>query len=323
MGPILLIDAYNIFARNYVVNPSISKQGQPIGGAIGFCKSIGLLAHKFRPSKIIVCWEGGGSRRRRDIYPQYKAGRKPLRLNRSELYEKDLDSPENFSHQVDLSVKLLSYLPITQMYVDDCEADDVIGWLARHKFAKEEREVVIVSSDQDMLQLLRPGVIQYTPTGKKLLTHDDVLVKYGITCENFVTARCFIGDSSDKISGIKGCGFKTMAKRFPNLGKDGFVSVDEIIKECKIKNDIKRMKLYDKILESPSVPKINWKLMYLDISNLSAEHIKQLKYRYDNAQEGRNKLGFMKILITEGVEIPRQINADMVYMRLVSTITKE
>ena len=249
MGPILLIDAYNIFARNYVVNPSISKQGQPIGGAIGFCKSIGLLAHKFRPSKIIVCWEGGGSRRRRDIYPQYKAGRKPLRLNRSELYEKDLDSPENFSHQVDLSVKLLSYLPITQMYVDDCEADDVIGWLARHKFAKEEREVVIVSSDQDMLQLLRPGVIQYTPTGKKLLTHDDVLVKYGITCENFVTARCFIGDSSDKISGIKGCGFKTMAKRFPNLGKDGFVSVDEIIKECKIKNDIKRMKLYDKILE--------------------------------------------------------------------------
>jgi 5'-3' exonuclease len=323
MGPILLIDAYNIFARNYVVNPSISKQGEPIGGSIGFCKSIGLLAHRFRPSKIIVCWEGGGSKRRRDIYPGYKAGRKPLRLNRSELYEKDLDSPENFMHQVNLSVKLLNYLPVMQMYVDDCEADDVIGWLARHKFAKEEREVIIVSSDQDMLQLLRPGVKQYTPTGKKMLTHDHVVEKYGISCENFVTARCFIGDSSDKIFGIRGIGFKTMAKKFPNLAKDDFVSVNEIIKECQIRNKTKQMKLYERILETPDVPRLNWRLMYLDISNLSAEHIKQLHYRYDNATITRDKMGFMRTLIHEGVEIPRQINADMVYMRLTSTIGRE
>jgi len=323
MAPILLIDAYNIFARNYVVNPSISKHGEPIGGAIGFCKSIGLLAHKFRPSKIIICWEGGGSQRRRDIYPQYKAGRKPLRLNRSELYEKDLDSPENFMHQVNLSIKLFNFLPVVQMYVDDCEADDVIGWLARHKYAKEEREVIIVSSDKDMFQLLRPGVKQYTPTSKKLLTHEDIVEKFGISCENFVTARCFIGDSSDRISGVKGVGFKTMANRFPNLGKDNFVSVDEIIKECQTRNETKQMKLYKRILDAPDVPKINWRLMYLDISNLSAEHIKQLHYRYDNATTGRDKMGFMRMLIQEGVEIPRQINADMVYMRLTSTIGRE
>ena len=83
------------------------------------------------------------------------------------------------------------------------------------------------------------------------------------------------------------------------------------------------LKGYKAFVDNFEVPKINWKLMYLDISNLSAEHIKQLNYRYDNAQENRDKLGFMKKLITEGVEIPRQINADMVYMRLVSTITKE
>ena len=101
-GPVLLIDAYNIFAKNYIVNPSLSSNGEPIGGATGFIKSLGVLADTHRPSEIIVCWEGGGAKRRRDLLPTYKAGRKPLRLNRSELYKKDLDSPENFSWQVAL-----------------------------------------------------------------------------------------------------------------------------------------------------------------------------------------------------------------------------
>ena len=251
MGPILLVDAYNIFARNYVVNPSISKHGEPIGGAIGFCKSVGLLAHKFRPSKVVICWEGGGSARRRTLYPEYKSGRKPLRLNRSELYEKDLDSPENFGYQVGLSVNLLAHLPVMQMYVDDCEADDVIGWLCRHRLRTESREIIIVSADQDMHQLLRPGVKQYTPVSKKMLTHDDVLAKFGVTCENFVTARCFIGDSGDAIKGVRGCGFKTITKQFPELGQEDFVSVDDIIKECNVKVKKKSMKLFENMLKNP------------------------------------------------------------------------
>ena len=52
-GPILLIDAYNIFARSYIVNPSLSANGEPIGGASGFVKSLSVLSDKFRPSKII------------------------------------------------------------------------------------------------------------------------------------------------------------------------------------------------------------------------------------------------------------------------------
>ena len=321
-GPILLIDAYNIFARSYIVNPSLSANGEPIGGSTGFVKSLGVLSDKFRPSKIIVCWEGGGSRRRRDMLPEYKSGRKPLRLNRSELYKKELDSPENFGWQVGLAVKLCEYLPVVQMYVDDCEADDVIGWLARHKFKDDERQIIICSADQDMHQLLRPNVIQYTPTGKKTITHEDVVEKFGISTINFVTARAFIGDKSDRIGGIRGVGFKTLARKFPQLSDDAFVSVDDILNECKLRNSQKKMKLYESILAQPEVPKLNWRLMYLDISNLSAEHVKQLNYRYDNAQVGRNKIEFIKTMVAEGLHMPGHINPDLVWLRL-SSIQRE
>ena len=315
-GPILLIDAYNIFAKNYIVNPSLSSNGEPIGGATGFIKSLGVLADTHRPSEIIVCWEGGGAKRRRALLPTYKAGRKPLRLNRSELYKKDLDSPENFSWQVALSCKLLEQLPIKQMYVDDCEADDLIGWFCRHRLQNDDRQIVICSADQDMHQLLRPGVIQYN--AKKTITHEDVVNKFGISTENFVTARAFIGDKSDRISGVKGVGFKTLARKFPQLAGDSFVSIDDILTECKLRNSQKKMKLYESIIGSHDVAKLNWRLMYLDISNLSAEHVKQLNYRYDNAQVGRNKFQFIKTMVQEGLHIPRHINADLVWLRLSS-----
>ena len=319
-GPVLLIDAYNIFAKNYIVNPSLSANGEPIGGATGFIKSLGVLADTHRPSEIIICWEGGGAKRRRDLLPTYKAGRKPLRLNRSELYKKDLDSPENFLWQVQLAIRILEHLPIKQMYVDDCEADDLIGWFCRHRFKDDERQIVICSADQDMHQLLRPGVIQYN--AKKTITHEDVVAKYGISPENFVTARAFIGDKSDRISGIKGVGFKTLARKFPQLGEDSFVSVDDILTECQLRNSNKKMKLYESIIAQPDVAKLNWKLMYLDISNLSAEHVKQLNYRYDNAQVGRNKFEFIKTMVREGLYVPGHINADLVWLRL-SSIDRE
>ena len=315
-GPVLLIDAYNLFAKNYVVNPSLSSNGEPIGGATGFIKSLGVLADTHRPSEIIVCWEGGGAKRRRDLLPTYKAGRKPLRLNRSELYKKDLDSPENFMWQVGLACSLLDELPIKQMYVDDCEADDVIGWLCRHKLKDDERQIIICSADQDMHQLLRPGVIQVN--AKKVMDHEGVIKKYGISTTNFVTARAFIGDKSDRISGVNGVGFKTLARNFPQLAEDTFVSIDDILTECKLRNSQKQMKLYDSILSEPDVAKLNWRLMYLDISNLSAEHVKQLHYRYDNARVGRNKFQFIKTMVQSGLHVPGHINADLVWLRFSS-----
>lgn len=318
-GPIMLVDAYSIFCRNYVTLPMISENGDPVGGALGFLRSVALLASKFKPSEIVCCWEGGGSARRKQLLPEYKAGRKPLRLNRSEIYGNDLDSPENFNWQVALCVKLVTHLPMKQVYVDDCEADDVIGWLTRYKFKNEEREIVIISADQDMHQLLRPGVVQYTPVSKKLLTYEDVREKFDVSTINFVTARALIGDSSDSIPGIKGVGFKTLAKRFPMLKEEKFFSLDDIFTECSNQIESKsKLKLYKNILEEKDRAKLNWQLMYLDLNGLSAEHIKKLHYRYDEYEIGKNKFKFLQTLNREGVNKIKNFNPELIWTRLSS-----
>jgi len=245
--PILIIDGLNLFARSYVVVPVMSSQGHHVGGSVGFIRSLNMLVRKFNPKKVYVCWEGGGSARRRQILPEYKMNRKPLKLNRSKIYEDIPNTKENFNHQVALVTKLIQYIPINQLYVPECEADDIIGYIARYCF--KEDEIVIVSMDQDFHQLLSPRIRQWSPSLKKLVNDTYVFEKYGITVENFVTARCFIGDSSDNISGIKGIGFKTLAKRFPELKSNDFVSVNDIIKLCEQRSKNSNLKMYKMYLK--------------------------------------------------------------------------
>jgi DNA polymerase I len=321
-GPILLIDAYNVFARSYIVVPIMSSHGHHLGGSIGFMKSLSMYAEKFKPSRIIVCWEGGGSARRRKILPEYKMNRKPIKLNRSEIYEDLPDTKENFNYQIVLTTKLLKNIPVQQLYVDQCEADDIIGYISRYSFPDEEK--LIISMDQDLHQLLldKTKTKQWSPSTKKMMNGSYVLERYGVSVENFITARSFIGDSSDGIKGIKGCGFASIVKRFPELAGNEFVSVDDILKLCEERNKVKPLKLFKNILENPEIPKRNWKLMYLDISNLAAQQINDLREKVAIYNPETKKINMIRELITEGAELPRNINIDRLYMRLNSCIKK-
>ena len=229
MTTTLLIDGLNIFIRSYCVIPTLNAGGEHCGGYLGFLRSIGSYARKFSPDEIIVIWEGGGSPRRRAVLPDYKANRKPLRLNRSDIYEDSHDSKENFNEQLQFLTNLMINTPIKQMYVSDCEADDVIGYLA--KYHLKDNDIIIASSDKDFYQLVSDRVKIYSPTKKKIIGKEDILKEFNIHPINFVTARTFVGDSSDNISGIKGIGLKTMAKRFQKLRNEEFLSHDDIMIE--------------------------------------------------------------------------------------------
>ncbi len=317
-GPILLVDAYNVFARAYCVVPLMSSHGHHLGGSVGFMKSLSMYIEKFKPSRVIVCWEGGGSARRRQILPEYKLNRKPIRLNRSDIYEDIPDTAENFNYQIALLTKLLRHIPVQQVYVDQCEADDIIGYICRYQFPDQEK--LIVSMDQDLHQLLSADTKQYSPASKKIMGPNYVLERYGLTAENFVTARCFIGDTSDGISGIKGCGFKSLVKHFPELKSSEFVSVEDILSLCAERNAVKSYAILRNILQQPDVPKRNWQLMYLDNSNLSAEHVKKLKFAVEDYAPSKNKFAFLKDIINEGVDVPRGFDVDRLYLRINSCI---
>ena len=80
---LLVIDALNMYFRAYIVDPSLSTNGQPIGGMKGFLKILQKLLREIKPDEVIICWDGeGGSTKRKSSDKNYKQGRKPISLNR-------------------------------------------------------------------------------------------------------------------------------------------------------------------------------------------------------------------------------------------------
>ena len=296
--PVLLIDGLNVFTRHFVVNPTMSEQGNHVGGFVGFLKSLRLLCEKTDPSQVIVAWEGGGSARRRAIYPEYKHGRRPQKLNR--FYSDIPDTYHNRDNQVSLIIEALRHVPVMQLYVSDCEADDVIGYLTKNVL--RDQKCVIVSSDKDLYQLLSDNVIQWSPGQKLFITSKHVKEKFGVHHSNFCTARCFTGDSSDGIPGVPRAGFKSLAKRIEILQNKEDVSVEEVVSYAAAQLETKKLLLYSNIVEHEALAKRNWKIMYLDISNLAAEQIEKINYAVNTFEPQRNKIELMRMMLREGIQ---------------------
>ena len=84
MKRVLIIDALNMYLRAYIVDPSISTNGQPIGGLKGSLKILQKLVRDTKPDNVVICWDGpNGSMKRKIMDKNYKEGRKPIRLNRA------------------------------------------------------------------------------------------------------------------------------------------------------------------------------------------------------------------------------------------------
>ena len=308
----LLVDGLNLQTRHFVANPAMSDAGHHVGGIIGFLRAIQNLSHKLQPANIVVVWEGGGSPRRRAIFPEYKSKRKPQKLNR--YYEDDIpNTVENRNYQIRLLIELLKHTSINQIYVSDCEADDVIGYLARYKL--KNHHCVIVSSDKDFYQLLSNRVTQWSPGQKRFLTPEIVQDKFGIPPHNFCLARCLIGDPSDALSGVKGAGFKTLVKRFPSITSSEYLSVDDILQKNKEHLKSSKLKLYQRIAESVDIIKRNWQLMYLGTTNLAAIQIEKIEAAIDTFSPHRDKMGFMRAIIREGIT---SFDADRFFMSINS-----
>ena len=297
--PVLLVDAYNVFIRHFCANPSLNKNGQHVGGAVGFLKGISKVIDIVYPKSVMIIWEGGGSIRRRGIFSNYKNNRRPQRLNR--FYQEIPDTVENRNYQVSLLVEMLKTMPICQIYVSDCEADDVIGYMSKYLFNNDK--CVIYSSDKDYYQLMSDTVKIYSPIKKDFISEKDVFKKFCIHPNNFCTARAFCGDVSDGLPGIKGAGYKTLAKRFPELKSSKFISVEEILKLNESRQKNSNAKIFKSISLGHNVARKNWKLMYLDTSNLAASQIEKINHVSNTFAPKSDKIAMMRILSREGLTL--------------------
>jgi len=298
--PILVIDFLNIFTRHFIANPSLNKEGIPVGGVVGFLNNLKYILEEIYPKQVIIVYESGGSPRRRAIFKDYKANRKPITLNRT--YNENATSNnevENRIFQINLLMELLNKIPVCQTYIKETEADDVIGYLSRYKFPDDD--IVILSSDKDFYQLLNDKTRIYSPTSKKFITTEGVFARFGIYPINFCLARTMMGDPSDNITGVKGAGFKTLTKRFPQFTKDKELDIDMLLKMSAQQTKLSKIKVYKTINESHEIIKRNWRLMYLGTDNLSAQQIKKINYSIDNFEPKKDKMGMFRVLLKQGL----------------------
>jgi len=299
MKRIMIVDALNQFLRAYIVNPTLSTNGDPIGGTAGFLKILQKLCREIKPDKVVICWDGkGGSRKRKLINKNYKEGRKPIRLNRD---IKNLTEEEELQNKVWQQLRLIEYLnnfPITQLVSDGAEADDVISFVAQMPDFKGWQKV-IVSSDKDFFQLLDDETVAYRPIQNEVLNKKMIVEKFGIHPTNFALARAIVGDKSDNLEGIKGVGLPTIAKRLPFLSEEKTYSIDEVTNFCENSNST--LKAYQNIVEGEEIIKENYQLMQLYSPSIAVQNKTKIKYTIRETELTFNKTATNGMMLEDGI----------------------
>ena len=300
---VLIIDALNVFMRHYAAHPAMSDNGEQIGGIVGFYYNLVNMIEKCKPESVIVVWEGGGSKRKRDLYKDYKSGRKPAKMNRYYDQEEIPDTYKNRNYQVSTLVSLISNLPICQMYIEDAEADDAIGYICNYKLKNKNK--VIVTGDHDYYQLVGKDCIIYSPNSKTFIDADKVIERYGVHPSNFCLAKSIVGDKSDNIPGVPGVGFKKLSKEYSELLlKEDFQNNSF---QLFIENDVKhqdnpKKKIYKSIKENEDLIERNVKLVRLDVDNLAHVQIKYINSCIEDFKPAWNNIQANKILLKNNIK---------------------
>ena len=298
MKRVLIIDALNLYLRAYIMDPSLTMQGEPCGGIKGSLKILQKLVRESKPNEIVIVWDGpNGSRKRKALNKNYKAGRKPIRLNRT---VKNLTEDEEMRNKVWQQMRLIEYLnemPIIQTIIPEVEADDVISYLTRLSHYKGWQKV-IVSNDKDFYQLCDEETVVFRPVSKTVYNKKRITEELGVHPRNMALARALVGDVSDNLPGIKSVGFKTIQKRLSFLASDKDYTIDDVIDFCE--NTGSKLKFHTNIVEGKKIIEHNYQMMQLYSPMISVQSKDFVKNAVENFECNFNKIEIMKKMRDDG-----------------------
>jgi len=227
---LVIIDGKSVFYRGYYAMPNLStKEGTPTGGVYGFAIMALEVMKRLKPDYVAIAWDKPKTniRKRLEMYPKYKAGRKP--------------PPADFYTQIPILHELLDAFGWPLYELDDYEADDIMGALAVQAEAKGI-ETILITSDLDILQLISPMTkIYILKTGLsniELYSPESFKAKYQLNFDQFLDLKALKGDSSDNIPGVPGIGEKTAIDLLIN-----FKTLDGVYENLGLIKDSTRKKL--------------------------------------------------------------------------------
>tara|TARA_Y100000310_G_scaffold134643_1_gene133575 strand:- start:12984 stop:13958 length:975 start_codon:yes stop_codon:yes gene_type:complete len=298
MKRVLIIDALNAYLRAYIVDPSLSFNGQPIGGLKGFVKILQKLVREIKPDEIVICWDGpNGSKKRKSMDKNYKAGRKPLRLNRAFHNLTEDEELKNKMWQQSRVMEYFNEMPIVQTILPEIEADDVIAYITQMDYYKGWQKV-IVSNDKDFMQLCDDETILLRPTKNEFLNKNRIVEQTGVHPTNMALARAIIGDTSDNLPGIKGAGFATVAKRLSFLSAEKSYTIQEVIDFCEKTNS--KLKFFSNIVEGKGVVEHNYMMMQLYAPQMSFQSKMVVKEAIESFECTFNKTEVIRMMREDG-----------------------
>ena len=296
---VLIVDALNAYLRAYIVDPSLSSNGQPIGGIKGFIKILQKLVRQTRPDNVVVVWDGpNGSKKRKSMDKNYKEGRKPIRLNRSVHNLTDDEELQNKMWQQSRIIEYMNEMPIIQFMLPEIEADDVIAYIANLDIYDGWNKI-IVSNDKDFMQICNEETILWRPTKDEFLNTKRILEQTGVHPTNMALARAIIGDASDNLPGVRGAGFTTVAKRLGTiLSTEDTATIDDVISYCEKAES--KVKFYSNVVESKSLIEHNYRMMQLYAPQMSVQSKTYVKESIQNFECEFNKTDIIGMMRDDG-----------------------
>jgi len=178
----------------------LSYAGTDTGVIYGFLQRTLDLSRRFKSNDFIMCWDSEHTHRARD----YKDYKKKRHDKRAEMSESELEARQSFLEQIVLlRDDVLPAMGFKNNYLCDLyEADDLLAYWVR-RLHKQGKDVIMVTSDQDMYQVL-DCCDMFSPSKKKLFTHKDLQEQYGITADQWAMAKAIGGCDGDNVVGITG-----------------------------------------------------------------------------------------------------------------------
>ena len=208
MKKILLIDGSSlIFRAFYAIRNLTTKDGVFVNGVYGFLNMYYKALELINPTHVFVAFDKGSKTFRHNEFADYKGTRD--------------NAPNEITYQFGILKDLLSSMNVNYLELDEYEADDIIGTIAKLA-QKEGFEVDIFTGDRDYLQLVDDNILVYlTKKGIseiKLMNTESILEEYDLSPKQLIDVKALQGDSSDNIPGVKGVGDRTALKLIQEYG---------------------------------------------------------------------------------------------------------
>ena len=260
---LMLVDGSGyIFRAYYALPPMNNPDGIPINAVYGFTNMMVKLIEDFNPQDICVLFDFGRETFRNEIYSDYKANR--------------TSPPEDLIPQFELIKEASKSIGLPTIEMEGFEADDLIATFVK-KAKAVTSEVVIVSSDKDLMKLVKTDVLMLDPMKNLWIDENKVKEKFGVTPDKVIDVQALAGDTSDNIPGIPGIGLKTAADLI-----NEFNNLEDLLTRS---NEIKQNKRRENLIEYRDLALISKKLVTLKDDVPVNKDLDELKFDFNKNKE--------------------------------------